>query len=165
MYARGANLRTLRFVAEKRSGDRVESLGCYDLDASLYLAHTDDPSGEAWARKNFSIPENVLTVDAASVLYVDEDGNRWRLPKGDPAFDEAGPFGPARIDREVCTERDLLNCHGTFYELPARNAGGFAKVRPIATHNRRIQDYASYRGLLVLSGISKDAPETNSHII
>ncbi|MCA9209620.1 MAG: hypothetical protein KDA55_14745 [Planctomycetales bacterium] len=165
VYARGANLRTLRFVAEKRSGDRVESLGCYDLDASLNLAHADDPTGEAWARKNFSIPENVLTVDAASVLYVDEDGNRWRLPKGDPAFDEAGPFGPARIDREVCTERDLLNCHGTFYELPARNAGGFAKVRPIATHNRRIQDYASYRGLLVMSGMSDDAPETNSHII
>jgi len=59
-----------------------------------------------------------------------------------------------RIDREVVTERDLFNCHGTFYELPAENAGGFAKVRPISTHNRKIADYCSYRGLLVMTGIS-----------
>ncbi len=28
-----------------------------------------------------------------------------------------------RICREVATERDLLNCHGTFYELPAGQGG------------------------------------------
>jgi hypothetical protein len=61
------------------------------------------------------------------------------------------------LSREVCTERNLLNAGGTFYELPAENAGGFIKVRPIATHNRRIHDFASYRGLLVLSGIADDA--------
>lgn len=69
-----------------------------------------------------------------------------------------------RVDREVCTERDLLNAHGTFYELPANNAGGFAKIRPITTHNRSIHDYCSYRGLLIMTGIATDAA-TNDQII
>ncbi len=68
-----------------------------------------------------------------------------------------------RISREVTTERDLFNCHGTFYELPAENAGGFAKVRPISTHNRRITDYCSHRGLLLLTGICDGV--ANPHII
>jgi hypothetical protein len=117
-----------------------------------------------WMKKNVPIPQNVITVDAASVL-IEEKGKRWRLPKGDAAFDRPGALGDERIDREVCTERDLLNVHGTFYELPAENAGGFAKVRPVATHNRRIKDYASYRGLLVMSGVAADAPRDNPHII
>jgi len=73
-------------------------------------------------------------------------------------------MGPPRIDREVATERDLFHAHGTFYELPARNAGGFAKIRPIASHRLRIHDYASYRGLLVLSGVAADAPRS-AHIV
>ena len=67
-----------------------------------------------------------------------------------PATDLQEGFSPdfktERIDREVCTERDLFNCHGTFYELPAENAGGFAKVRPVTTHNRRVHDIARIVG-------------------
>jgi hypothetical protein len=96
-------------------------------------------------------------VDDASVLVVDDAGRRWRLPKGDAAFDVPGKLGDERVDREVCTERDLFNAHGTFYELPAENAGGFAKMRPVATHNRRIHDCCSYRGLLVMTGLAADA--------
>jgi len=40
-----------------------------------------------------------------------------------------------------------------------------AKVRPVATHNHRIKDYASYRGLLIMSGVAADAPRDNPHII
>jgi len=58
----------------------------------------------------------------------------------------------ARIAREVVTERDLFNFHGTFYELPARNAQGFAKIRPIATHNLQIHDFASQFGLVCMTG-------------
>jgi hypothetical protein len=57
----------------------------------------------------------------------------------------------------VVTERNLFQCAGTFFELPARNAGGFAKIRPIATHPRFVQDYCSWRGLLVLSGVDGNA--------
>ncbi|MCF6358777.1 MAG: hypothetical protein L3J54_13325, partial [Draconibacterium sp.] len=69
-----------------------------------------------------------------------------------------------RICREVATERDLFNCSGTFYELPAENADGFAKIRPVASHNFRIHDYASYRGMLVMSGIDSNA-KAGEHII
>jgi hypothetical protein len=65
----------------------------------------------------------------------------------------------------VCTERDLFNAGGTFFELPAENAGGFAKMRPIATHNRRITDYCSWRGLLVLSGVAAESGKSNSQVI
>jgi len=69
-----------------------------------------------------------------------------------------------RIDREVATERDLLNCSGTFYELPAENADGFAKIRPEASHNFRIHDYASYRGMLVMTGLNPDVKD-GDHIV
>lgn len=159
LHARGADFRTLRFLARNAAGE----LGCYDLDGSLRLRQTNDAAGAAWTAKAVAIPPALITTDAASVLYVDGQGRRWRLPKGDPALDQPGPLGAERVCREVCTERNLLNVHGTFYELPAENAGGFPKLRPIATHNRRIVDFASYRGLLVLSGVSDAA--TGEHII
>ncbi len=152
IYARGADIRTMRFVANSPSAE----LGCYDLDGDLKLRRVEDVPGIAYTRKNYAIPQNVLIIDEASVLYVDAKG-RWRLPKGSPAFDKTGPLGDERICREVVTERDIFNAAGTFFELPAENAGGFVKIRPIATHNRRIKDYGSYRGLLVLTGLNDDA--------
>ena len=160
LHARGGDFGTLRFIAQNSAGDP----GTYDLDGELNLRRVDDPEGSAWTRTNAAIPRNVLTLDAASVLYVDERG-RWRLPKGDAALDQPGPLSESRVCREVCTERDLFNAHGTFYELPAENAGGFAKIRPIATHNRLVHDYASFRGLLVLSGLSDPPPTTNPHVV
>ena len=161
LRARGENLRTLLLAARDTSGD----VGPYELDADLKLRRIDDSAAVAFMQKNVAIPRDVITVDEASVLFVDEQGSRWRLPKGDAAFDQQGTLGVERVCREVCTERDLLNVHGTFYELPAENAGGFAKVRPIATHNRRIHDYASYRGLLVLSGVEAMGGFDNPRII
>jgi hypothetical protein len=71
-------------------------------------------------------------------------------------------FGRARVCREVATERDLLNLHGTFYELPARNAQGLAKIRPVATHNLAIHDFCSHNGLLLITGI--DAKAEGEHL-
>jgi hypothetical protein len=142
----------LRFLA--RSGVGTSRL--YEMDGQLRLAPADDATGAGWMQANLQVPEGVITSDEASVLYTDEQGRRWRLPRN-IAFDAPGPHGTERVCREVCTERNLLNVHGTFYELPAENAGGFSKVRPIATHDRRISDFASYRGLLVLSGVRANA--------
>ena len=73
-----------------------------------------------------------------------------------------GKFGIARVCREVATERDLLNIDGTFYELPARNAQGLTKVRPITTHDLAIHDFCSHNGLLFITGV--DADVTSKHI-
>jgi hypothetical protein len=159
LHARGGEAKTLRFVAKKGGGE----LGGYDLDANLTLRRVEDAEGTAWVVKNVPIAAPLVTADSASVVYTDESGKRWRLPKGDVAFDQPGALGVERQCREVCTERNLLNVHGTFYELPAKNAGGFIKLRPVATHNRRIHDFASYRGLLVMSGLADDAQ--GAHIV
>jgi len=152
IMARGAGKKTLRFVNA--------GLDCYDLDGDLKLAKVNDPQGAAWTAKAVPLAKRVVTIDEASVLYVDSKGQRWRLPKGDPAFATAADH---RMGREVCTERNLLNLYGTFYEMPANNAGGFAKVRPICTHNRFIHDYTSYRGMLIMTGIEAEAK--GEHII
>lgn len=160
---RGEELRTLHLAATKIKGRAVEDVGYYEMDAEMKLRRVDNPKSHEWLKENAAIPEGFLSVDAASAVYVDDAGQRWRLPKGDPALDEFTGVGLSRMDREVVTERDLFLCHGTFYELPADNAGGFAKIRPVCTHNRRITDFCSYRGLLVLTGI--DDGEGNRHII
>ena len=148
MLARGGGFKTLRHVTTTGA--------CHDLGSTFDLKPVNDPAGMKWTAQNAAIPQGVLSHDEASILYVDEKG-RWRLPRGTARLDSNGPLGAERVCREVCTERDLFNAGGTFFELPAENAGGFAKARPVCTHNRRIKDYASYRGLLVISGIRRDA--------
>jgi hypothetical protein len=163
--SRGENKRTLHLAATTVRDAGAEDVGYYELDATMKLRRVDDPAAHEWLKKNVAIPRGVLAADAASVLYVDDAGRRWRLPKGDEPFDALTTAGAYRVDREVVTERDLFNCHGTFYELPAENAGGFAKVRPVATHNRRITDYCSYRGLLVMTGIDLRRTADNRHVV
>jgi hypothetical protein len=160
MLARGGDFKTLRFVAQNENGE----LGVYDLDGDLTLKKQDDPNGLTWTKSHAAIPAGVLQYDDSSVLLTDEKG-RWRLPKGDLLRDQSGQLGDERICREVATERDLFHAHGTFYELPAENSGGVQKIRPITSHPYRIKDYASYRGMLVLSGLSANAPSGNPHII
>ncbi len=159
--ARSGNQRTLSLAAVDYLNNDI---GYYELDAELQLRRIDDEQLHKYTKQHSEIPAAVLTVDKGSILFVDDAGHRWRLPKGARALD-AHPLGEYRVAREVATERDLFNAHGTFYELPADNAGGFAKVRPVATHNRLIHDYCSFRGLLVLSGVAEGASRENPHII
>ena len=55
----------------------------------------------------------------------------------------------------------MLNCHGTFYEVPRSISGGIRKMRALTTHGKRITDFASWRGLLVLTGVLDDAPASD----
>jgi hypothetical protein len=162
--ARGDNKRTLSFAAMQVDGSRVEDTGYYELDGAMQLKRIEDAKAQAYVKEKTAIPREVVTVDAASLLVVDDKNRRWRLPKSDAAYDSLTTQGSLRIDREVATERDLFNGHGTFYELPAENADGFAKMRPIASHRLRPMDYCSYRGLLILTGLRADAP-AGPHII
>ncbi|WP_038166402.1 hypothetical protein [Verrucomicrobium sp. BvORR106] len=162
--AQGENKRTLAFAAQAPEG---KDLGYYELDAELKLKAVNDAKLLEHTKTHTAIPAGVLTVDAASVIFTDDAGKRWRLPKGDAGYEKTGPLGDSRVAREVATERDLFAAYGSFFELPANNAGGFSKVRPAATSNIRIQDYCSYRGLFLMTGVSTDAAATkdNPHII
>ena len=122
----------------------------------------EDKAAHDYVKAKVAIPRNVIALDAASVLVTDDRGRRWRLPHTTDDFNAPTEAGLLRICREVATERDVVSAYGTIYELPAENADGFAKIRPVATHDRRIMDYCSYRGLLILTGLKPDAKEEKS---
>ena len=165
VFVRGKGRKVLGYCGTQVVDGNEVGRGFYELDAELNLKLTHDIEAESWALTELGVQSDVLESLPGSVVYTDDEGQRWHLPRGDDAFDSEGLLGAERVDREVVTERDLFNCHGTFYELPARNAGGFAKIRPICTHNLRVKDYCSYRGMLILTGVDADAPGDNPHII
>jgi hypothetical protein len=125
----------------------------YVMSADLKLRRTQDAAAEKTLREKWA-PTQDFEVDAASVILKDKKGRRYRLPKGADVFSSPSASGPRRGAREIVTERNMLNIHGTFYEAPRddKDASGFARMRPITTHNRLITDFASWRGLLVLAG-------------
>ena len=165
LWGLDGNRRALGVLAGVASDNAFTETGYYELDASMNLVKKDNSATAAYIRTKLPIPQNVLTIDEASVLIIDDSGRRWRLPKNGDKYQTLAGNALSRICREVVTQRDILNCAGTFYELPREDADGFAKIRPIASHNFRIHDYASYRGMLILSGLDENAPTDNPHII
>jgi hypothetical protein len=156
----------LQILATRLEDGASRETGYYELKPDLSLVRVDSGKKKAWMAGNVAIPTGILRPEGSSILYVDDDGKRFRLPVGNPAY--AGRpqlMDLQRTSREACTERDLFQCAGTFFELPARNAGGFAKIRPVATHRLFVQDYCSWRGLLVLSGVATGAGDENPHIV
>jgi hypothetical protein len=162
--ARGDAGLSLSLAAVRVQGGKPAGEGYYEMGPDLKLRAVDAPKDHDWLKANCPVPAGVLAPDAASVVYTDDAGRRWRVPFGDPGFAAESPV-PVRVCREVCTERDLFSAHGTFYELPAENAGGFAKVRPVCTHAKRVTDYCSWRGLLVMSGVSTDPGANDPHVV
>lgn len=164
LYGLGNDLRALGISAIQFDNGQETEAGYYELDEKLNLIKKDDPETQTFIREKFAIPHHVIDIEESSVLIIDDRNRRWRLPLGAVEYKQLTDAGKLRICREVATERDLFNAAGTFYELPAENADGFAKIRPIASHNYRIQDYASYRGLLVMTGIDP-AAKAGGHIV
>ena len=131
--------------------------------AVLELVSVTDASAESSLRSQAATTQD-FGVDSASV-FIDDGGTRFRFPKGADDFDSATASGWRRGEREVVTERELMNIHGTFYELPRNfTGGGMRRALPITTHNLDIFDFASWRGMLVLSGV-KDGGAIDGHYL
>ncbi|MCG8525891.1 MAG: hypothetical protein MI748_05905 [Opitutales bacterium] len=168
IHAMDDSARKLQFAAVRVFNDETVNSGYYHLTAEMKLEEVHAPGAWEWIQEHVAIPErawNVLHVGAHSVVFSTPDKKRFHLPKTNPKFDQAGVLGWGRLVREVATERDLFHCHGTYYELPANNAGGFAMIRPISTHDLDVHDYCSYRGLFVMSGVDSKYEGSNPHII
>ncbi|MNK56247.1 hypothetical protein D3C87_752770 [compost metagenome] len=90
------------------------------------------------------------TVDDASVIVTDKTGT-FRIPKGSAEYETFA----YRDRREIESERFMLNITGSFYEVGRES--GFIALRPVTTHHKKIVDFCTWRGLLVLSGTKKDA--------
>jgi hypothetical protein len=120
------------------------------------------PEGKIRSNSDWIIPvllDKPVKARWLRLVFKDDDFNRVyevAVFEGQPKIAEQEAFAlhHPRVCREVATERDLFNFGGTFYELPARNAQGFAKIRPVATHNLKIHDYASHFGLLFMTGLT-----------
>jgi hypothetical protein len=160
LYSLGKDKRALGLLAVNEEG----GTGYYEIDQSMKFTFKPDDSAADFIQTRLAIPKQVVAIEKGSVLVVDNAGRRWRLPLGDEKYTQATNESELRVCREVATERDLFSCHGTFYELPAENADGYAKIRPIASHNLQINDYASYRGLFIISGIDTKRNTNNPHI-
>lgn len=165
LYSLGNNRRALGVLAQSFSRGLVTDNGYYKMGEDLKLVRKDDMETATMIKTRVAIPEQAVTVEKGSVLIVDDSNRRWRLPLGNTDYTSLTNRQAVRVCREVSTERDLFNCHGTFYELPAENADGYAKIRPVASHTFRIHDYVSYRGLFVMTGIDVSSVKNNEHII
>jgi len=154
------------------AADHVVNTSFYELQADMQFRSGGqsglDPEAEQKLEQTLRgtyAPTADFEVDEASVIVKDEDGNRFRLPKGDAAFDHPSATGFRRGIREIVTERSLMNLHGTFYELPDKRSGGMRKIQPICTHNKLIYDFCSWRGLLVLSGVAENDGQPDEHTV
>ena len=133
--------------------------GATDL---VFEAAGEDRSEEVQSMA--ALETNPYEIDAASVIVTNHDGQRYRLPRGSAAYEAMWPLGRPRALREVQSERYLANFQGMFYEVPRAEGAGnhvpdFEKIKPVSRHDRRIADYCSWRGLLVLAGVRAGAPE------
>lgn len=164
LYSLGDNRRALGILANTTNERNTSETGYYEMDGDMHIVHKTDEKTASFIREKMAIPSQVVTIDAGSYLIVDDSNRRWRLPLGNEQYQKLMEKKAVRICREVSTERDLFSCGGTFYELPAENADGFAKIRPVSSHNFVINDYASYRGMLIMSGIDATKTTNNPHI-
>ena len=154
---------TLAALAFTSDGKTTKKLGTYILDKNMRLAKSGNQDLEARLGKTSQPLANISYLKDS--IRIVENGKAFRLPISSD-FIRENPFGVPRIVREVSTERDLMNCGGIFYELPAKNAGGLSKARALARCPYAVFDYCSFRGMMIISGISKDAPmRKNPHII
>lgn len=165
LYSLGNNRRTLGLLSYRYVNGQPAVTGYYEMNDTLQLIRKEDEKTRKFIEEKCVVPSKVVSIEASSVLITDDKGRRWRLPLGEQQFASLTDKAQLRICREVATERDLFSCMGTFYELPAENADGFAKIRPISTHDYQIHDYASYRGMILLTGVKPEKGKRNPHII
>jgi hypothetical protein len=139
----------------------------FQMDGDLVVQRVESGPEDIAIRKAISIsPDPRIEVDSLSavVKFTDARGERirLRLPKMDATLDAS--VNRVRHVREVVTERSMLSLHGSFYELPRPKPGKFInfwQMKPICSHNYQIEDFCSWRGMLVISGASPTFEASN----
>lgn len=149
--------RNLLLAANRAEDSSVKEKTNWSMDGRLEFQPLDQQNRIDEIRgTKITLPEKPgYDVDAASVI-VTSGKKRYRLPKTDAKYDGPVASGWPRGLREIVTERHHFNAHGTIYEVPLGDAGGFQRMRPVCTHGKRIVDFASWRGMLVLTGVRAD---------
>ncbi|MCH5378127.1 MAG: hypothetical protein JJ992_29580, partial [Planctomycetes bacterium] len=137
----------------------------YQIGSDLQFQPTPADSDSArFLREQVVVQNPVVEIDDSSVI-IREGRLRVRLPKSHAAYEQRWPSGWPRGLREVVTERSLLNAAGNLYVLPRSNSGGVRRIKPICTHDKRITDFCSWRGMLVIAGTRTDADPDDPHYV
>ncbi len=158
--------RSLQWLQTERNEAYLE----VSLDEAMEGLRFDRPAASRAeeVRTTAALDPAGYAVDEASVIVTDREGHRFRLPKGNPQYDSLWSLGRPRMLREVQSERFLANIHGMFYEVPRMEGAGnhapdYRRMKPVARHDKKITDYCSWRGLLVMTGVRVGA-EMGDHI-
>jgi hypothetical protein len=140
----------------------------YEVDSTLnFIPKNDDKTSISELKNTHGIVSEIL-VDEASVI-VKSGGIVYRLPKG---LEEFSNWNTIRTVREVVQERFLANIHGTFFEVPRVaswkndqqiSTPDYIRMKPVSSHSLAINDFCTWRGLVVLSGISLES-QSDGHI-
>jgi len=139
--------RNLQILSRKITADGTTPWQYLEVDEKLAFTKVDAAARAAEMERISAIKPFAERDDLSP--YLVRKGVRYRLPAVLPAAE------PARDLREVQSERYLLNVGGLFYEMPRDD--GIPRLRPVCTHRRRIYDFCTWRGLLVMSGCRMDA--------
>lgn len=137
--------RNLQVVVKAGTSERY-----YEVDEKLAF-HAGEPNAEAIEIRPKLEPNTDAQRDAASIIVTTKNGQRWRLP----IFDDAWQPGQQRAVREVQSERFLAHLGGIFYEVPRTGelaVPDYQKLRPVSAGAARITDFCTWRGLFVMSG-------------
>jgi hypothetical protein len=160
----GFPTRNLQYLSIDERGNETY----YEVDSTMtFIPKNDDKTSILELKNTHSIVPEIM-VDEASVI-VKNAGIIYRLPKGHERFDKINNI---RTVRECVQERFLANIHGTFYEVPRvaswkndvqSSTPDYVRMKPVSSHSLNIKDFCTWRGLLVLSGISPNA-QPDGHI-
>jgi hypothetical protein len=152
--------RNLQFLARSIDGHgKPGAETYYEIDEHLRFTRVDAPDKVA-SLKKAAAPTPGYTIDTASVLITDTDGQRWRLPRRPLSMGPTADPAAQRGLREVVSERFLAQFDSTFYEIPrlgTQATPDYRRMKPVATHDARISDFCTWRGLLVIAGTRPDA--------
>lgn len=88
MYGLGDNRRAMGLLAGQFSNGKFTENGYYELDSAMNLVKKEDPKTAQFIRDKFAIPKDVISVDEASVLIIDDsaaDGDCPKAMKHSPA--------------------------------------------------------------------------------
>ena len=160
----GFPTRNLQYLTTDEQGND----SYFEVDSTMaFIPKNEDKTSILELKNTHGIVPEIM-VDEASVI-VKNAGIIYRLPKGDERFDKINNI---RTVRECVQERFLANIHGTFYEVPRvsswkndvqSSTPDYVRMKPVSSHSLNIKDFCTWRGLLVLSGISADA-QPDGHI-
>ena len=132
----------LKILATKVTEGVSQPAGYYELKPDLSLIHVDSEQQELRRMaEEVAIPAGVLQLDGNSILYVAHDGQRYRLPLGNPIYREHPELMDLqRTSREAATKHNLFNApaHSSNYPPAMREGLPKSVLSPRTRYSCRI---------------------------